>query len=84
MEIRFFFIPPPEQTQMTPTSETAHDQAIRGMHSNVESLPIQIIESEGRERRIGVPFPNDPYKFISQAEKDLLKSYSRKNHQVMF
>ena len=69
---------------MTPTSETAHDHAIRGMHSNVESLPIQIIESEGRERRIGVPFPNDPYKFIPQAEKDLLESYSRKNHQVRF
>ena len=77
-----------------------HDQALRG----VESLPIQIIESEGSESkgftdqdqsvlglsripddrvpRIGVPFPDDPYKFIPQAEKDLLESYSKKNHQV--
>ena len=65
-------------SQITPTSEAAHEQAMRG----IESLPIQIIESEGRERRIGVPFPNDPYKFIPQCEKDLLDSYSRKNHQV--
>ena len=70
----------PEHAHITPTSEAVHEQAIRG----IESLPIQIIESEGRERvaRIGVPFPNDPYKFIPQAEKDLLDSYSRKNHQV--
>ena len=68
----------PEHAQITPTSEAAHEQAIRG----IESLPIQIIESEGRERTIGVPFPNDPYKFIPQCEKDLLDSYSRKNHQV--
>ena len=68
----------PEHAQITSTSEAAHEQAMRG----IESLPIQIIESEGSERRIGIPFPNDPYKFIPQCEKDLLDSYSRKNHQV--
>ena len=36
----------PEHAQITPTSEATNEQAMRG----IESLPIQIIESEGRER----------------------------------
>ena len=69
-------------TPVTSAPALNHDQALRG----IESLPIQIIESEGSEKvtRIGVPFPEDPYKFIPQAEKDLLESYSKKNHQVNF
>ena len=59
-----------------------------------EGMPIEIIESEGGDtgtctvdtvenvRRIGIPFPNDPFRFIPQAEKDLLDSYTKKNHQV--
>jgi len=72
----------PDHAQVTQNSEVTHEQAIRG----IESLPIQIIESKSggykKVSRIGVPFPNDPFKFIPQAEKDLLDSYSRKNHQI--
>ena len=72
------------QPASTPDGQpvTPDQSALRGM----ETLPIQIIESEGDERgvRIGVPFPNDLYKFIPQAEKDLLDSYSKKNHQASY
>ena len=73
----------PASTPDGPPVAPNHDQsAPQGM----ETLPIQIIESEGDERgvRIGVPFPNDLYKFIPQAEKDLLDSYSKKNHQASY